>query len=1039
MQKAFVRTAVLAGTVIGVAAYSGLAQPAELTGTDIGAPNVAGFHSIASGTITVAGGGGDIWGASDSFYYAYMPVTGDFDYVVKVEQLIGNVGDGGWSKAELMARLPSAPDALPAADDPHLSNMTTRPSADIPNDGVTTGTAGVNLRGPQWRAHRAGGEAAGAGGGLDPDGNDWAGDSVWTAPSPAVPPNMPNNWMRLERVGSVLYMYYSNDGTTWTMYPPFDPQGWDTRGSWPSGTDNTRLGYFTNGWPSKLFVGLAVTAHAADNISTGVFSNFKAFTPVPIAITTQPPATKSLTASMPLELTIAATGDPVHYEWRKNGTPIPRQVSPKLTVPITTMDDAGKYTCRVFGGGTEVISSETVVTITVDTEAPTLVSARADGSFTTVKVIFSEPLGASGSNIANYAISPSLAISEIVPIPIAGNEGFYNGVKLTTAKQALQTEYTLTVNNVKDYSGNTIAADSKATFMSAQELKGFAFYERWMDNAGDLGSLDAFSTALDDTTTPVRAPDVTSTENEFNTPWGVEENYNSRIRTFFTPAKSGTYIFYISADDNAVLYLSTDADPANKRAIAKETGWSNEYQWTNAGSPAMNAEGTGGDIMKCSATWDGNEWGGDIVLTAGTKYYMEIRHNEGTGGDGAGATFIMAGEATPSNNANGEGEFLKGDVISWYESLDNVTPNITTQPVGSLTLAPGASAEMSVVAFGTKLSYQWVLNGKNIAGATSDKYTIANASLADIGEYEVVVSNPNGSARSSLCKVLVTATAAFTIEAEDFDYDGGKTKAEASVMPYLGGAYTNLTAVFDVDYHNTDAPTDSQTGDPAHPVYRYAAAGGSDLETAGRGVNIADNMGGQWGSTRGGVWTMTSNFKIGWISSGDWGNYTRTFPATPTKYTVFAAQSYDGRSAGQLNSSIALVTSGVGTTTQTTEPIGKFDAPGSAGWSQNSLVPLTDDTGAAKQVTLSGTQTIRWTYNSGDADYLLFIPETTVEEVKFTGITKNADGTITVEWTGGGTLQAAAEVTGPWQDVPGSTSPYKLTPTAAMTFGRIKK
>jgi hypothetical protein len=51
------------------------------------------------------------------------------------------------------------------------------------------------------------------------------------------------------------------------------------------------------------------------------------------------------------------------------------------------------------------------------------------------------------------------------------------------------------------------------------------------------------------------------------------------------------------------------------------------------------------------------------------------------------------------------------------------------------------------------------------------------------------------------------------------------------------------------------------------------------------------------------------------------------------------------------------------------------------------------------------------------------------------------DGSITLEWTGGGTLQAAASITGPWQGVPGAASPYKVTPTAGapILFGRIKK
>ncbi|HOU87883.1 MAG TPA: lectin-like protein [Verrucomicrobiota bacterium] len=55
-------------------------------------------------------------------------------------------------------------------------------------------------------------------------------------------------------------------------------------------------------------------------------------------------------------------------------------------------------------------------------------------------------------------------------------------------------------------------------------------------------------------------------------------------------------------------------------------------------------------------------------------------------------------------------------------------------------------------------------------------------------------------------------------------------------------------------------------------------------------------------------------------------------------------------------------------------------------------------------------------------------------------VTKNTDGTITISWTNGGTLQAATSILGPWQDVT-DTSPYTFTPQADVPymFGRVKK
>ncbi len=262
--------------------------------------------------------------------------------------------------------------------------------------------------------------------------------------------------------------------------------------------------------------------------------------------------------------------------------------------------------------------------------------------------------------------------------------------------------------------------------------------------------------------------------------------------------------------------------------------------------------------------------------------------------------------------------------------------------------------------------------------------------------------------------VALPATPTFWIEAADMDYNGGQTKAEASVMPYHGGAYAGLAPVAGTDY---DGPFES-----SNPYYRYPNT-----------LRIPMSKASDFGRGEGQV---AVDFRLGWMGGGHWFNYTRTFPAG--KYNVYAALSHgDGAdSATRVGGNLALVSGG----TQTI--LGAFDGPATGGWGNNSLVPLRDAaaTNTLAVVELSGTQTVRYNDRNGDFDFLLFAP--VVEDVtqpQFTSIKKNTDGTITIEWTGGGTLQAAAEVTGPWQDVPGAASPYTLSPTAAMTFGRIKR
>jgi len=188
---------------------------------------------------------------------------------------------------------------------------------------------------------------------------------------------------------------------------------------------------------------------------------------------------------------------------------------------------------------------------------------------------------------------------------------------------------------------------------------------------------------------------------------------------------------------------------------------------------------------------------------------------------------------------------------------------------------------------------------------------------------------------------------------------------------------------------------------------------------------------------------MTNNFKIGWVSAGDWGNYTRTFPTPAKTYYVFAAQSNDTVADNSLTGTLGVVTAGVGTTTQTVELLGTFNAPGSGDWSRNNLVAMTDGAGGpVKTVELGGLKTIRWNYDNGDADYLLFIPASaTPPQPQITKIAVNANGTIAVEWTGGGVLEATESLSAPnWQTV-AVTSPATLTPPvgANTLFGRVKQ
>jgi len=86
-------------------------------------------------------------------------------------------------------------------------------------------------------------------------------------------------------------------------------------------------------------------------------------------------------------------------------------------------------------------------------------------------------------------------------------------------------------------------------------------------------------------------------------------------------------------------------------------------------------------------------------------------------------------------------------------------PTITTQPA-SQTVTPGQTATFSVAAAGTApMTFQWLENGANIAGATSASYTTPATTTSQSGStFDVVVSNTVGSVTSASATLTVTST-----------------------------------------------------------------------------------------------------------------------------------------------------------------------------------------------------------------------------------------------------------------------------------------
>lgn len=83
-------------------------------------------------------------------------------------------------------------------------------------------------------------------------------------------------------------------------------------------------------------------------------------------------------------------------------------------------------------------------------------------------------------------------------------------------------------------------------------------------------------------------------------------DYGTRIRGYLHPPVTGSYRFWIAADDSAELWLSTDTTYGNRKRIATTPQWTHTQQWDRYGSQQSVS----------------------IQLTAGQRYYIEVLHKQ---------------------------------------------------------------------------------------------------------------------------------------------------------------------------------------------------------------------------------------------------------------------------------------------------------------------------------------------------------------------------------------------------------------------------
>ncbi|MES2734246.1 MAG: PA14 domain-containing protein, partial [Bacteroidota bacterium] len=178
---------------------------------------------------------------------------------------------------------------------------------------------------------------------------------------------------------------------------------------------------------------------------------------------------------------------------------------------------------------------------------------------------------------------------------------------------------------------------------------------------------------------PVNAtPTSTSLVTSLEGPTNVADNYAARYRGYLCAPATGQYRFAIAGDNEVALWLSTNESATDKQKLAFISGgYTNPREWTKYATQ--------------QSAW--------VTLQAGQKYYLEVLHKEGTGGDNLSVGWQQPGSATyfviPGANlvpfpAATAREALVEEVIG-LEAYPNpfsreVTVNFTTPVAGQASL-----------------------------------------------------------------------------------------------------------------------------------------------------------------------------------------------------------------------------------------------------------------------------------------------------------------------------------------------------------------
>lgn len=383
-------------------------------------------------------------------------------------------------------------------------------------------------------------------------------------------------------------------------------------------------------------------------------------------------------------------------------------------------------------------------------------------------------------------------------------------------------------------------------------------------------------------------------------------------------------------------------------------------------------------------------------------------------------------------------------VLAHYNArYSSITPPIVGQPVAlPPTNYASLSASLQAVADGSALTYQWYQGATLLNGQTAATLVLSPLQMTDGGTYHVQVSNPAGTNNSpnvTLTVLPIPTNAAqlnvtnglvlhLPFDGDYADYSGRKNNgtnvgATTFVSPGAIGAdalHYSTTVPSSYNYVTLGFPTDLLFGSDvdfsvSYWVRQDPGSLYGDLPFLGNAINSTRNpgfafapTGGGWAwSLEGGGFTVVSVGAANTINDGNWHHVVHTISRTSVGITYLDGIQVDSQSVAQIGNIDTGLALNIGQ-----DPTGTYAVTAAADL---------DDMGVWRRV-LSPLE-VSGIYVAGLNNSVSFATGITPPPVLSFQLLSN--GQLELDWSTG-TLQSSSQVTGPYTDVPGASSPWPV-------------